>query len=179
MTKKVAAETHELDHEAEQDLLRRCWYWHDARWFAAVAGEFGIDAANRINRANVLALGQVEMRRLMKARRIERVASIADALRLYEQARELYVPSSFMEADVESVTGDGYDVAMRRCYVSENIIRAGIASTYQCAVFDRLSGWHDAWGLPLVEPLPARTCALAAGRDCRQRFNIAPTEVRP
>jgi hypothetical protein len=56
--------------------------------------------------------------------------------------------------------------------VHENIVRAGIASTYECAVFDRLQGWHDAWGLPVAEPMPLRTCALAAGRDCRQRFTI-------
>lgn len=167
------------DASAEQDLLRRCWYWHDARWFAAVAAEFGIDAANRINRANVLALGQVEMRRLMKARGIERAVGIAEALQLYDDALELYVPSTFMEADVEAVGCDGYDVAMRRCYVHENIVRAGIASTYECAVFDRLRGWHDAWGLPLAEPTPSRTCALADGRECRQRFTIARDGSQP
>ncbi len=162
----------QLDESAEQELLRRCWYWHDARWFAAVAAEFGIDAANRINRANVLALGRVEMRRLMKARRIEHVGGIDEAMRVYEEARRLYVPSSFMEACIEAVNDVGYDVAMRRCYVHENIVRAGIASTYECAVFDRIAGWHEAWGLPLAQPMPARTCALAAGRECRQRFTI-------
>lgn len=165
-----------LDHAAEKELLRRCWYWHDARWFAGVATEFGIEAANRVNRANVRALGQVEMRRLMKATGVERVANIAAALHLYEAARALYVPASFMEADVEGVSGVGYDVVMRRCYVHENIVRAGIAATYECAVFDRLQGWHDAWALPLAESVPPRTCALAAGRECRQRFAIEPRE---
>ena len=165
-------EGRQLDEAAEHDLLRRCWYWHDARWFAAVAAEFGIDAANRLNRANVLALGQVEMRRLMKALGVEHVDGIDEAMRLYEEARRLYVPSSFIEADIEAVDDVGYDVAMRRCYVHENIVRAGIASTYECAVFDRIAGWHDAWGLPLAQPMPARTCALAAGRACRQRFTI-------
>ena len=162
-----------MPESAEQELLRRCWYWHDARWFAAVAARFGMDAANEINRANVLALGQVEMRRLMRARGIERVTDIGAALRLYEAARHLYVPASFMEADIGAVSDDGYDVAMRRCYVHENIVKAAIASTYECAVFDRIQGWHDAWGLPLNEPMPARNCALAAGRECRQRFTIA------
>jgi hypothetical protein len=168
-----------LNADVEQDLLRRCWYWHDARWFAAVAAEFGIEAANRINRANVLALGAVEMRRLMKARGIARVNGIAEALRVYEDARALYVPSSFMEAGVEDVSDGGYDVVMRRCYVHENIVRAGIASTYECAVFDRLQGWHDAWGLPLARALPPRACALAAGRECRQRFAIARKGGQP
>ena len=97
----------QLDSVVEKDLLRRCWYWHDARWFAAVAAECGIDVANRINRANVLALGRVEMRRLMKARGAETVGTIVEALRLYEEARQLYAPSSFMEAAVEDVDDDG------------------------------------------------------------------------
>ena len=168
----MATEQPTLDAESEKDLLRRCWMWHDARWFAAVAGEFGMDAANRMNRKNVRALGQTEMRRLMRALGVEAVGGIARALELYETGRALYVPSSLMEADVGGVTDDSYEVTFRRCFVHENIVRAGIAATYECAVLDRLGGWHDAWGLPLAEELPVRRCALAAGEVCRQRFAV-------
>ncbi len=161
-----------LDAETEKDLLRRCWMWHDARWFAAVAGEFGMEAANRINRKNVRALGQTEMRRLMKALAVDRVDDLAEALELYAAGRHLYVPLSLMDAEVGAVTPDSYEVVFRRCFVHENIVRAGIADTYDCAVFDRIQGWHDAWGLPLAEDLPVRTCALAAGQQCRQRFAV-------
>jgi hypothetical protein len=106
-----------LTAETEKDLLRRCWLWHDARWFAAVAGEFGMEAANRINRKNVRALGQVEMRRLMKAQGVERAGDIVEAMELYDAGRDLYVPPSLMDADV-AVTGAGaYEVTFRRCYV--------------------------------------------------------------
>jgi hypothetical protein len=161
-----------LDPETEKDLLRRCWLWHDARWFAAVAGEFGMAAANRINRANVRALGQVEMRRLMKARGVDQVADLAAAMRLYDAGRDLYVPGSLMDAEVGAIADGSYEVTFRRCYVHENIVRAGIADAYECAVFARIEGWHDAWGLPLAEDLPARTCALAAGQQCRQRLAV-------
>lgn len=161
-----------LNAETEKDLLRRCWLWHDARWFAAIAGEFGMEAANRINRNNVRALGQVEMRRLMKARGVERVDDLAGAMDLYDAGRDLYVPASLMDADIAVVAPGAYEVMFRRCYVHENITRAGIAATYRCAVFDRIQGWHDAWGLPLAEELPSRTCALAAGRTCQQRFTV-------
>ncbi len=168
-----------LDAETEKDLLRRCWMWHDARWFAAVAGEFGMEAANRLNRRNVRALGQTEMRRLMRALDVESVGGIAEALALYEAGRALYVPASLMEADVGAVADDSYDVTFRRCFVHENIVRAGIAATYECAVFERLQGWHDAWGLPLAEELPARPCALAAGEACRHRFAIRQERREP
>ena len=168
-----------LNAETEKDLLRRCWLWHDARWFAAVAGEFGMEAANRINRKNVRALGQVEMRRLMKAHGVERVDDVAGAMELYDAGRDLYVPPSLMDADVSPVAANAYDVTFRRCYVHENITRAGIAELYDCAVFERIQGWHDAWGLPLAEDLPVRRCALAAGEPCQQRFVVTLKEDAP
>jgi len=30
-----------LSDEEEKELLRSCWYSHDARWYMAVAQEFG------------------------------------------------------------------------------------------------------------------------------------------
>jgi hypothetical protein len=36
-------ETGELSEGTREDLLRGGWYSHDARWFAAVAQEFGIE----------------------------------------------------------------------------------------------------------------------------------------
>jgi hypothetical protein len=161
-----------LPPEIEKDLLRRCWMSHDACWFAGVAAEFGIDAANRINRRNVRAIGRTEMHRLMKALGVTRVEGIAGAMRLFEAGRALYVPPPATQADVEVMTDDVYEVRITRCFVQENITRAGIADTYHCAVFDRIAGWHDAWGLPLAAELPAATCALAAGRPCARTFAI-------
>lgn len=160
------------DIEAQKDLLRRCWASHDAYWFSAVAAEFGIDAANRLNRANVRNIGRTEMFRLMKALGAGPPASIDEAMALFDAGRSLYVPSSLMEAEVTDVTPDGYDVRLNRCYVHENIVRAGIAGVYECAVFQRTAGWHDAWNMPLADDIPAATCAMAAGRACRQRFRI-------
>ena len=171
----MMAEERRLTGEEREDLLRRCWLWHDARWFAGVAQEFGMDAANRLNGRTVRALGQTEMRRLMKALRVERVGGMNEAMWLYEAGRDLYVPPTLMDADVGAVTADWYEVTFNRCFVHENIVRAGIAETYLCAVFDRIEGGHDAWGLPLAEELPARTCAMAAGHVCQRRFVVRQT----
>jgi hypothetical protein len=56
-----------LSDEKEKELLRRCRYSHDARWYMAVAQEFGVEAANRLNKRVCQALGKAEMRRLVKA----------------------------------------------------------------------------------------------------------------
>jgi len=161
-----------VDPAAREELLRRMWYWHDARWFAAVAGEVGIDAANRVNRGIVRALGQTEMRRLMRALSVEGVDGIGDELALFEAGRDLFVPASLIESSVCAAGDHAYDVAIARCFVHDNIVRAGIADVYECAVFDRIAGWHDAWGLPLMDEPPTATCAMAAGRACGRRFAI-------
>ena len=56
-----------LSDEQEKELLRKCWYTHDARWFMSVAQEFGLEAANRLNKRTCRALGEAEMRRFVKA----------------------------------------------------------------------------------------------------------------
>lgn len=164
--------TADLPIEAEEDLLRRCWASHDAYWYSAVAAEFGIDAANRLNRANVRNIGRTEMHRLMKALGAAPPRDIAEAMPLFDEGRRVYVPSSLMDAEVTNITDDGYDVRINWCYVHENISKAGIAGVYECAVFQRTAGWHDAWGLPLKVDPPAATCAKAAGRECVQRMAI-------
>jgi hypothetical protein len=173
----MTAEKRQLTSDEREDLLRRLWLWHDACWFAGVAQEFGMDAANRLNKSTVRALGQTEMRRLMKVLHVERVTTIGGAMQLYDAGRELYVPTTLMDADVGAVTDGSYEVTFNRCFVHENIVRAGIAGTYHCAVFDRLEGWHDAWGLPLAESMPPRTCALAAGQTCRQQFILRQAQA--
>ena len=66
-----------LTDDAEKTLLRRCWYAHDARWFNSVAEEFGIEAANRLNRRTVRSLGRAEMLRLMRALDAGRATALA------------------------------------------------------------------------------------------------------
>jgi len=39
-----------LSSSQREALLVNCWMSHDARWFVAVAREYGMEAANRLNR---------------------------------------------------------------------------------------------------------------------------------
>jgi hypothetical protein len=46
-----------LSSEIERDLLIKGWMSHDARWFMAVAEDFGIEHANRLNQKVARDLG--------------------------------------------------------------------------------------------------------------------------
>jgi hypothetical protein len=162
-----------LPAEERERLIRSAWYSHDARWFNAVAAEFGIEAANRLNRRAVRELGKVEARRLAAALGIERANDLGEFLPFLETARALLVPGEMIELEVGEAGANGYAVEVRRCFVAENVARAGIAEVYECAVFDRLWAWHEGAGLPLAaEPAPGK-CAFAEGRPCRRTFELA------
>ena len=162
-----------LTDEQEKDILRRCWYSHDARWFAAVAQEFGLEAANRLNRQVCRALGKVETLRLMKALGISRISGVEEMVRFVDGGCRLLI-GPLMEFEIRAVDDRSYEATFHRCFVHENIVKAGVAQSYVCAVFDRLQGWHDAADLPLTEDVAALPCAKAEGRECRRVLTIQP-----
>jgi len=161
-----------LPAEATAELLRRCWYSHDAHWFMSVAGEFGMEAANRLNRRTLRAFGRTEALRLARALGGENVDSPEGMARLIAAGRRLLFPQPGMDVQVKIIDGRSYEVSFQRCFVHEKIQRAGMGDSYVCAVFDRLQGWHDALGLPLAEEVPALPCAKVQGKECRRLLTI-------
>ena len=164
---------HQLAPEAREDLISRAWYSHDARWFNAVAEEFGMEAANRLNRKAVRATGAVEAKRLQATLGLGQIGSVPAFLEFMDAGRDLYVAAPLIEMTIRPLDERSYTVEVGRCFVADNIARAGIAETYQCAVFDRIQGWHDGLGFPLIEDVPAAGCAIAAGKPCIRTFGTA------
>ena len=161
-----------LTAEQQAELLRSCWYSHDARWFMSVAQEYGMEAANRLNRRAVRALGQVEVRRLARALGVGPVSTLTEMAQLIEAGRRFLFPQPGMEIELQVLDPKSYEVAFQRCFVHEKIARAGIGPSYVCAVFDRLAGWHDGLNLPLTEEFPALACARFQGKECQRVLTI-------
>ena len=59
-----------LSRQEREALLIKCWMSHDARWFMAVAQDFGLEAANRLNQVASHEEGKVEANRIMQALQI-------------------------------------------------------------------------------------------------------------
>ena len=164
----------ELSAETREELIRRAWYIHDARWFGLVAGEFGMEAANRLNRMAVRAVAEAEAGRLQRALGYPDVSHIEQLLAFIDTGRNVYVAEPLMEIDFRPINDRSYEVELRNCFVSTNVAKAGIADQYECAVFDRLGGWHLALGRPLTDQsIPSTTCVKARGEACRRVLTIA------
>jgi hypothetical protein len=166
-----------LSDEQEKELLRRCWYSHDARWYMAVAQEFGVEAANRLNKRACRALGEAEMRRLVKALGIAGPTTVQELVQVIEAAFRLFVPPPLMELEIRVVDDRSWEGWMKRCFIYDNIKKAGIGSFYICAALDRIQGWHDALGLLLTDEPPARTCPKIQGGECRPVVTFQPLKA--
>src|SRR3972149_5630981 len=100
-------------------LLIKNWMSHDARWFMAVAREYGMEVANRLNQTAAHGVGKAEAQRLGPDLLDYRVSKVAD---------------------------NAFRVDVQRCFAHDNAVRAGISGTFECGIFARLTGWVDAPG---------------------------------
>lgn len=161
-----------LPDEAEQkELVRRCWYSHDGHWFQSAAAELGMETANRLNRRALRAQGASEARRLRKALGMGDVAGLDAFLRLFEALASVLVPPP-TAVRLERQGDRCYAIHVDRCFVHESVVRAGNPESYQCAVFDRIAGWHDGAGLPLAGEPPGLRCAKATGGECQRTLHL-------
>lgn len=168
----------DLSPEEREGLIRNCWYSHDARWFNAVAQEFGLEAANRLNRRVCRALGEAEMRRLIRALSIAHPTTVQELVDVMELAFGVFAPPPLAELEIRAIDDHSYEGWMKRCFIHDNVTKAGIARAYVCAAQDRIQGWHDALGLPLAADPPAQPCAKVQGRECRPVFRVMPGRLR-
>jgi hypothetical protein len=164
----------DLSPEQREGLIRNCWYSHDARWYMAVAGEFGLEAANRLNRRVCRALGEAEMRRLVKALGVAQPTTVQELAEVIEVAFRVFAPPPLTQLEIQVVDNDSYEGWMKRCFIHDNITKAGIGSVYICAAQDRIQGWHDALGLPLAADPPSLRCPKTVGQECRPVITFQP-----
>jgi hypothetical protein len=158
----------EVDRE---EIVRRCWYSHDGHWYESVAVELGMDAANRLNRKALRRQGASEARRLRKALGAPTIGGLDDFLRLLDALASVLVPAP-TAVRIERTGERSYAIHVDRCFVHETVVRAGNPESYQCAVFDRIAGWHDGAGLPLADEPPGLRCAKATGGACHRTLHL-------
>ncbi len=167
-----------LSPEERERLIIKCWMSHDARWFMAVAQEFGIEAANRLNRVAARGVGKAEAPRVLRALELPPVATVEDYLPVQEIFIGLFGPDPFDYQVIE--IGDGtFELRIQRCFAHENVTRAGVADVYECDIPARMTGWLEALGVKYELPPTPGKCPKAQGRACVYTFRLTPLpEVR-
>ena len=162
-----------LSREEREALLIKCWMSHDARWFMAVAQAFGLEAASRLNQVASHEEGKVEANRIMRALDIPPSETADDYLLLQETLISLLGPE-LLEHQVVSAGDDSFQVRIQRCFAHENVARAGVADSYECGIFSRVTGWLEASGLKYQMTPSQGKCQKAQGKECAYTFTIEP-----
>jgi hypothetical protein len=158
-----------LSPAEREALIIKCWMSHDARWFMAVAREYGMEAANRVNQAAVYEIGKVEAPRVLRALKLPPVKTVDDCLLAQETIIGLFGPD-LLDYDVIKVGDNACRVHVKRCFAEENATRVGVADQFECGIFARCSGWLEALGMEYEMTPPLGKCMKAQGQECIRTF---------
>jgi hypothetical protein len=104
-----------LSGSQREMLLIKCWMSHDARWFMAVAQQYGVWATNHINQIAAHEVGKVEARRVVRALQLPPITTLDDFLVAQEVFIGLLGPD-LLEYGVNKVNDTSYQVNIRRCF---------------------------------------------------------------
>ena len=160
-----------LSPSEREALLIRCWVSHDARWFVAVAREYGIDVTNRLNRIAAHEVGKVEARRIVRSLQLPPVRTVEDCLLAQEVFIGLVGPE-LLDYRVAKVNDSACEVHVQRCFAYDNAVRAGVSDQYECGIFARVTGWLEAQGLDYEISPSLGKCLKAAGYECLYRLTF-------
>ena len=161
---------------AREELLVKSWMSHDARWFNAVASEFGIEAANRLNQTAARDAGKVEG---MRARRDLGVGPVTDGAACVQALDTLvgvFGGASLLSYEAMPTGATGATVQVQRCFAHENVTRAGIADRYDCGIFARVEGWLEGLGCAASVAPPLKGCLKAQGAPCVHHITLRETK---
>ncbi|MBI4590446.1 MAG: hypothetical protein HY725_16575 [Candidatus Rokubacteria bacterium] len=161
-----------LSPPEREALLVKCWMSHDARWFMAVAREFGMEVANRLNQIAAHEVGKAEAQRLARALGLPPPASLDDYLLAQEVFIGLLGPD-LLDYRVTKLGDNAFRVDVQRCFAHDNAVRAGIADRLECGIFARITGWLDALGLAYEISPSLGKCLKAEGRECGYTITLA------
>ena len=155
-------------------LLVRLWMSHDARWFAAVAMELGMEAANRRNQTAVDEAAKREARRLIRTLQMSPVMNRDDFMAAQETFIGVLGPD-LLDYEMDPVGEDSYDLKTNRCFAFDQVTKAGVAQQYDCGILPRVTGWLEGLGLEYELSPAIGPCLMAAGKDCAYRVTVKPS----
>jgi len=171
LREQASAVLQRLSPPGREALLIKCWMSHDARWFMAVASEYGMEAANRLNRVAAHDVGEVEARRIARALELPAARTVDDWLLTQEILLDFLGPD-LADYQMTKIGSDAFQVDVQRCFASEHAVRAGISDSYECGMFARITGWADALSVGYEISPPLGRCLKAQGEECCHQVTL-------
>ena len=160
-----------------KEFLGKGWLTHDGMWFFNVYQNYGIDAANKLNRAAIKAMAPLEVKRCRKLLGIEkeRLGTFAEVRDFMDGALQAILPESILS--VSSFTAPSRNVIRwkwqdGKCFAFEGMQRLGIADQYVCGVIYRIECWLDCLEIPYRVNPRVDACMMAKTGSCAGEFVV-------
>jgi hypothetical protein len=158
----------DLEKKEIVELLGSCWMTHDGTWLYSCFQEYGIEAANRMNKSAIRMLAPLEIGRMKKTFGFdkEKIETFGELTEFIERAAALFVPD-FMNASFSFPRPNvlRWEFAPKRCFAFRGISRIGVIDGYECGVIFRILCWLDALGVSYRADAPVR-CRMIDSDTC-------------
>ncbi len=152
----------QIDKIRLRELLRRNWMTHDGMWFYHCLQECGIEKTNKVNKAAVRCMGQIEVKRIKKALDIDDVKTFYDLQFLIKEGFEI-IRADFMKFNLSFPSHNVFQWDMPNCFAFEGIKMMGAIEHYQCGIIDRVLGWFDTLKIEYSYAPHEEGCLLQSG----------------
>ncbi len=157
----------QLNKHQLKELLVKCWMTHDGSWFYNCVQEFGIDTANKLNKAAIKTLSPFEVQRVQKALGMEKAK-----VKTFEQLKEFInngfsiLKGDFMDFNYTFPRLNVLHWEMGKCFAYEGMKRIGITDKYECGLLYRLGCWLDVIGVNFKLEPEINECLLHSQEKC-------------
>ena len=167
--------TDHLDKEQLIELLNRCWMTHDGMWFYHCVQEFGIEAANKMNKAAIKSLAPVEVRRVKEAlgMKKEKTETFDEFKYFFAGVSELFV-AEFMNITMTFPDQNvlHWEFEPRKCFAYKGMKHIGVIDKYECGVIYRVACWIDSLGVEYIVNPQITGCLMLASGTCSGDFSL-------
>jgi hypothetical protein len=167
----------DVDKEGLHDLLSKGWLTHDGTWFFSAANEFGLETANRLNKAAIRALAPLEMQRCRKLllEEGEELAGVPETVRFMLESLITIMPtsvSSRFRLTYPAPNAFRWEWEKGECFAYKGLRQLGFLEDYQCGVIYRIECWLDALGIPYEVLPPTGPCIMHTRGECSGEFRF-------
>ncbi|MDD5723515.1 MAG: DUF6125 family protein [Syntrophales bacterium] len=163
------------EKEKMVDLFNKRWMTHDGLWFYQCLQELGTEKANRINKAAIKTLAEIEVNRIKKFLGVagERLNTFVEFKNFLANVSEFFIPD-FMNASM-SFPEDNvlhWEFKSEECFAYKGMQSMGVINDYECGVIYRVECWIGNLGIPYDINPPVKKCLMIDSGKCSGDFTL-------
>lgn len=158
-----------MEFQELKELLIKCWMTHDGMWFYHCQKECGMEKTNRINRAAIKSLANIEIKRIQKAFDIGKIENFDDLKSLINIAFKVF-KADFMNFDYRFPDKNQFQCEMKKCWAYDGIIKIGVIEQYECGIFERIEGWFDTLNVDYDVKPNLKGCLMHTNGRCIRNY---------